>query len=46
MGVAADLGAHVDGGKGTKGMEEDIVVSEGSKWGDKGSRVVDDVSVE
>jgi len=46
MGVVADLGTHVDGGKGTKGMEKDVVVGESSEWGDKGGGVVDNVSME
>jgi len=46
MQVAADLGTHMDGRKGTKGVEEDIVVGEGLKRGDKGGRVVNDISVE
>jgi len=46
MGVAADLGAYVDGGKGTERVEEDVVVSESPEWSDKGSGVVDNVSME
>jgi len=44
--MVADLGAHVDGRKGTEGMEEDVVVGKGMEWSDKGSRVVNDISME
>jgi len=46
MGVAADLGTHVNRRKGTEGGEEDIVVGEHLEWSDKGGGVVDDISME
>ena len=45
--MAADLGAHVDGGKkGTEGVDKDVMVDGGSERSDVGSGVVDDVTME
>jgi len=47
MGMAANLGAHVDGGKkGTEGMDKNVVIDGGSKGSDVSGGVISNVTVE